>query len=212
MKAQQKKLSGCASNSLAHEDLGHFEEAHHWNIQAKFYNEKFPLVYESDNIWDSLYEEHGATLKHNIWDSLHEEQGATLKHKCGKRDSSIVPSLFFSHFFGPSIFDGLSFFIPHLGQCSNNDDHHTSIYLQLNDYNSILEQSMTLYECLGRCTGICNEPRVTCMKELWTVALPQILCQLHDHASNMTMMERVIVNGTVVSCMAIYLGMAMEMP
>ena len=50
MKAQQKKLSGCASNSLAHEDLGHFEEAHHRNIQAKFYNEKIPLVYESDNI------------------------------------------------------------------------------------------------------------------------------------------------------------------
>ena len=60
----KKKLSGCASNSLAHEDLGHFEEAHHWNIQAKFYNEKFPLVYESDNIGDSLCEEHGATLKH----------------------------------------------------------------------------------------------------------------------------------------------------
>ena len=39
---------------LAHEDLGHFEEAHHWNIQAKFYNEKFPLVYESDNMRDSL--------------------------------------------------------------------------------------------------------------------------------------------------------------
>ena len=54
MKAQQKKLSGCASNSLSHEHLGHFEEAHHWNIQAKFYNEKFPLVYESDNIGDSL--------------------------------------------------------------------------------------------------------------------------------------------------------------
>ena len=43
-----KKLSGCASNLLSHEDLGKFEEAHHWNIQAKFYNEKFPLVYESD--------------------------------------------------------------------------------------------------------------------------------------------------------------------
>ena len=63
-----------------------------------------------------------------------------------------------------------------------NDDHHTSIYLQLNDYNSILEQSMTLYECLRRCTGICNESRVTSMKKLWMVALPQILCQLHDHA------------------------------
>ena len=54
MKAQQEKLSGCASNFLAHEDLGHFEEAHGVNIQAKFYNEKFPLVYESDNMRDSL--------------------------------------------------------------------------------------------------------------------------------------------------------------
>ena len=70
MKAQQEKLSGCASNLLAHEDLGHFDEAHHWNIQAKFYNVKFPLVYESDHIGDSLY---------------HEDHGATLKHKCGKR-------------------------------------------------------------------------------------------------------------------------------
>ena len=54
MKAQQKKLSGCASNSFAHKHLGQFEEAHNWNIQAKFYNEKFPLVYESDDIGDSL--------------------------------------------------------------------------------------------------------------------------------------------------------------
>ena len=54
MKDQQKKLSGRASNLLAHEDLGRFEEAHHWNIQAKFYNERFPLVYGSDNIVDSL--------------------------------------------------------------------------------------------------------------------------------------------------------------
>ena len=54
MKAQQKKLRGCASNSLAHEDLGQFEEAHHLYIQAKFYNERFPLAYESDNIGDSL--------------------------------------------------------------------------------------------------------------------------------------------------------------
>ena len=48
------KLSRCASNLLAHEDLGHFEEAHHWNIQAKFSNEKFQLVYESDKMRDSL--------------------------------------------------------------------------------------------------------------------------------------------------------------
>ena len=54
MKSNQKKLSGCASNLLAHEGLGHFEEARHWNIQAKFYNEKFPLEYESDKIGDSI--------------------------------------------------------------------------------------------------------------------------------------------------------------
>ena len=30
--------------------------------------------------------------------------------------------------------------------------------------------------------------------------------------SNMTMMKRVIINETMESCMAIYLGMAMEMP
>ena len=30
--------------------------------------------------------------------------------------------------------------------------------------------------------------------------------------SDMTMMERGIIKGTVESCMAIYLGMAMEMP
>ena len=82
MKAHLKKLSGCASNSLAHEDLGQFEEAHHWNIQANFYNEKFPLVYESDNVGDSLYEEHGATLK----------------HKCGKRIVTL-PLLSFSLIF-----------------------------------------------------------------------------------------------------------------
>ena len=50
-------------------------------------------------------------------------------------------------------------------------------------------------------------------ERIMKVALPEIRCQLHDHAkSNMTIMERVVINGTVESCMAIYLGMAMEMP
>ena len=102
MKAQQEKLSGCASNLLAHEDLGHFEEAHYWNIQAKSYNERFPLVYESDNIGDNLYEEHGATLK----------------HKCGKRIVTL-PLLSFSLIFylGLLFFFGLSIFlfVPHWG-------------------------------------------------------------------------------------------------
>ena len=145
MKAQQKKLSGCASNSLAHEDLGHFEEAHHWNIQAKFYNVKFHQ-YMKVTTSETLY---------------HEDHGATLKHKCGKRIVTLslrsfsliflflylglfcfLWPLFFS-FFSSGVSSRLvgesqspsSF--PHLGQCSNNDDHHTFIYLQLNTQNKI---------------------------------------------------------------------------
>ena len=121
-----------------------------------------------------------------------------------KKDSSIAP-FFWAFFF----FFDLSLF---WDNALLNDDHHTSIYLQLNDYNSILEQSMTLYECLRRCTEICNESRVTSMKELWTVALPKILCQLHDHAKQYDNDGCVMINWMVESCMAIYLGMAMEMP
>ena len=110
-----------------------------------------------------------------------EEHGATLKHKCGKRQQQLSLFLFlsFSFFF---FFLGLSFFLwpffffsffswrgfidssfPPMRQCSKNDDHHTFITTQY--YNSILQQqSMTLYECLRRCTGMCNETRVTCMK------------------------------------------------
>ena len=129
----------------------------------------------------------------------------------GKKDSSIVPFIFL--FF--LLFLGLSFFICpslfYLGQCSINDDHHTSIFLQLNDYNSILEQNMTLYECLRRCTGKGNESRVTCM-----INYAWWLCHKYDvnymiMQSNMTMMKRVM-NETVENCMEIYPGMAMEMP
>ena len=112
----------------------------------------------------------------------HEDYGATLKHKCGKKDSSIAPFYFLFFSFLGLLFFYLAFlFFFYWDNALLNDDHHTSIYLQLNDYNSILEQSMTLYECLRRCTGMVNETRVTCMK-ICMVALPQIRCQLHDHA------------------------------
>ena len=157
----KRKLSGCASNLLAHEDLGHFEEAHHWNIQAKFYNEKSPTSINK-TIYETHYMKNMVLLwSTNIWDSLHEEQGATLKHKCGKRIVTL-PLLSFSlifllYFFWWAslasffLFFYLGFFglffckvrsviptcggiivsiiLPSLGQCSNNDDHHTFIFL-----------------------------------------------------------------------------------
>ena len=141
MKAQQKKLSGCASNSLAHEDLGHFEEVHHWNIQAKFYNERFHQ-YMKVTTQETLY---------------HEDYGAILKHKCGKRIVAL-PLLSFSLIF-LFVWDFFLFFqglffssgissrlvgesqspssFSHMGQCSKNEDHHTFIFLQLDTQNKI---------------------------------------------------------------------------
>ena len=152
-------------------------------------------------------------MKVITWETLYyEDHGATLKHKCGRRIvtlSLLSFSLFFWAFF--MAFLSLFLFLT-WANALENDDHHTSIYLQLNDYDSILEQNMTLYECLRRCTGMGNESRVTCMEELWMLALPQILCQLHDHAKQYDNDERVMINGTVESCMAIYLGMTMELP
>ena len=41
------------------------------------------------------------------------------------------------------------------------------------------------------------------------MALPQIRCQLHDHANQYDNNGACHINGTVEICMAIYLGMAM---
>ena len=113
-------------------------------------------------------------------------------------------------FWGPSFFSLAFLFF--LGQYSMNDDHHTSIYLQLNDYNSILEQGMTLYECLWRCTGMVQWIKsdmyenyesgldTNTMSTTWS-------CKEQYDKSNACHM-----NGTVESCMEIYLGMAMDMP
>ena len=150
MKAQQKKLSECASNLLAHEDLGHLRK---------------PIVgiYKPSSIMKNSQEYMKVTKQKTLY---HEEHGATLKHKCGKRIVTLSLLSFSLIFLGLLLFFGLSLFFLTWDNALENDDHYTCIYLQLNDYNSILEQSMTLYECLQRCTGICNEPRVTCMKGL----------------------------------------------
>ena len=91
----------------------------------------------------------------------HEDYGATLKHKCGKRIvtlSLLSFSLFFWAFFffyglsllfwalsfyGLCLFLGLLFYFYGFlfliwDNALENDDHHTSIYLQLKNYNSIL--------------------------------------------------------------------------
>ena len=53
MKAQKETKWVCIQLAFSLRSRA-FEEAHHWNIQDKLYNEKFPLVYESDNMRDCL--------------------------------------------------------------------------------------------------------------------------------------------------------------
>ena len=118
----------------------------------------------------------------------HEDHGA--KHKCGKRIVTLsllsFSLILFIFLFGPFLFLWplfLFIFHPesHPDLWGNHSLHHPfltwdnalkmMIITLLFTYNSTittqyLEQNMTLYECLRRCTGICNESRVTCMKEL----------------------------------------------
>ena len=78
-----------------------FEEAHHWNIQAKFYNEKFPLVCERDKIRDSLSWRSWCYFEAQVWKKI-----VALP---------LFISILFWAFFGLSLF---FLFFPHLGQCS----------------------------------------------------------------------------------------------
>ena len=115
----------------------------------------------------------------------HEDHGATLKTIVVKGEQHCPFSLFslillknfiwaFLFFLWPLFVSGVSSRLvgesqsassfPHLGQCSNNDDHHTLFTDNSRITTQYLEQNMTLCECLRRCTGICNESRVTCMK------------------------------------------------
>ena len=118
-------------------------------------------------------------------------------HKCGK-SGSIVPSLFFSLFFG-GLF-GLFFYgllwpllFPHMGQCSNNDDHHT--------FNSKLRATMILY---GMPSVVYRGNDLAWHRHQWK-----------HHASYLTIVQTQCIRGGTchgASCMAIYLGMTLKKP
>ena len=145
MKARQKKLVGVHPTRLLTKTQG---------ILRK------PVIgiYKPSSIMKDSHQYTKVTTQETLY---HEDHGATLKHKCGKRivalpllsysliffiwAFSLFYGLFFSFFFffvrsliptcGGII---VSIILSSLGQCSNNDDHHTFICLQLKNYNSIL--------------------------------------------------------------------------
>src|SRR4051812_16912923 len=75
--------SGGASNLHAQEDLELIDEAHHWNIQDKFYSVKDPHIVIC------------------MYDDLYGVQRYKMEYECGslKRNSSVPPSLFLFSFF-----------------------------------------------------------------------------------------------------------------
>ena len=79
MKAQQKKLSVCASNLLAHEVLG---------------NLGMPIVgiYKPSSIMKNSHQYMKMTKQETLY---HKDHGATLKHKCGKKGQQHCPFVFF---------------------------------------------------------------------------------------------------------------------
>ena len=151
MKAQQKKLVGVHPTRLLMKTQG---------ILRK------PIIgiYKPSSIMKDSHQYMKVTTQETLY---HEDHGATLKHKCGKRIVALpllsFSIIFYFYFFiwAFSLFlwplflvRGLiptcggiivSIILSLLGQCSNNDDHHTFIYLQLKNYNSILR---TKYDCI----------------------------------------------------------------
>ena len=65
----------------------------------------------------------------------------------------------------------------------------------------------------GGVPGWCNESRVTCMKNnAWWLCHKYDVNYMIMHWQTKVKYVMMMMNGTVESCMAIYLGMSMEMP
>ena len=137
------------------------------------------------------------------WETLYyEDHGATLKHKCGKRivTLSLLSFSLIFFLFGPfSLFLWpLLFFRPesHPDLWGNHSLHHPfltwdnalimMIITLLFTYNSILQlDTRTKYDSIWMPPAVYRDGQwiksdmyeIICM-----VALPQIRCQLHDHA------------------------------
>ena len=99
--SSSKKLSGCASNSLALKDLGHLRKL-------------IIGIYKPSSIMKISHQFMKVTTQETLY---HEDHDATLKHKCGKRIVTLS-LLYFSliFLFGPFFsFYGLFFYLGFFG-------------------------------------------------------------------------------------------------
>ena len=123
----------------------------------------------------------------------HVAQNAQVWKKCQHCPFSLFLSFFWWALW--PLFYGLlwPFLFPHMGQCSNNDDHHT--------FNSKLRATMTLY---GMPSVVYRGNDLAWHRHQWK-----------HHASYLTIVRRQSRCGGTChggSCMAIYLGMTLKKP
>ena len=164
MKAQQKKLVGVHPTCLLTKTQG---------ILRK------PIIgiYKPSSIMKNSHQYMKVTKQETLYDKDH---GATLKHKCGKMIVALSLLSFSHNFLGifpflwPLFFlfsfyfsSGVSSRLVGESQSPSSFPHWDNALIMmiitlLFTYNSrittrYLEQDMTLYECLRRCTGVCND-------------------------------------------------------
>ena len=132
----KRRTSGCASNLLAHEDLGQFWGSPSLEYTSQVIKRRFPLAYGSDKARSSQSWRTWCYYEAQVWKKI-----VALSLLSFSLISFFIwalrPVFLFSFLFSFFVFGlfGLFFLFPHMGQCSNNDDHHTFIYSQLKDHN-----------------------------------------------------------------------------
>ena len=126
MKAQQKKLSGCASNSLAHET-------------QVILRKPIIGIYKPSSIMKDSHQYMKVTTQDTLY---HEDHGATLKHKCGKRIVAL-PLLSFSLIF----YLGLLFFMASFFHLESHPDlwGNHSLHHPFLTWDNALIMIITLY-------------------------------------------------------------------
>src|SRR3954471_14864827 len=82
-KSSPRELVGVHPTCLLKKTLSSFEEAHHWNIQAKFYSVRDPHIVIC------------------MYDNLYGVKRYKMEYECGslKRNSSVPPSFFLFFYF-----------------------------------------------------------------------------------------------------------------
>ena len=148
-------------------------------------------------LWSTIYETHYMKNKVLLWSTSVEKEIVALPFFLGLYLFFFWPFLFFFFIF---FFLGNALIMMII-----------TLFLQLDITTRYYNNKVWLYMNASGGVPACAMKQESHVWKLCMVALPQIRCQLHDHAKAIWQYDACHMNGTVESCMTIYLRMAMEM-